>query len=153
MRVSLPERQPEGLLGLRHRISPALSLSHRLLRSADPAPSVLRVLRAQIPVLETPHGPLYESGAICRYIAGQSGKGLYPTAVHGGADVRAAIDGWIDWTAELEARLNDVGAPLWRGLHAGTDEKEARKVLCWTVRACTNANTVSAWPVAALRPS
>ena len=99
----------------------------------------MRSLRAQIPVLETPHGPIYESHAICRYIAAQSGKGLYPTAVHGGADVRAAIDGWIDWTAELDARLNDVGAPLWRGLPAGTDEKEAKKVPSQTARAGTDA--------------
>ena len=98
------------------------------------------MLRAQIPVLETPRGAIYESNAICRYIAGQSGKGLYPTAVHGGADIRGAIDGWIDWTAELDSRLNDAGAPLWRGLPAGTDEKEAKKVLGRLLAAkCRNA--------------
>ncbi len=148
--MSLAECQPEGLPRRRHWISSALSLRRWLPSSADPAPRVLRSVSAckQIPVLETPHGPVYESNAICRYIAGRSNKGLYPTAVHGGSDVRAAIDGWIDWTAGLDARLNDVGAPLWRGLHAGTDEKEAKKVPSPTVRVCIDVDTASARPVA-----
>ena len=80
-------------------------------------------------MLETPQGPILESNAICRYIAGLSSKGLYPAALHGGADIRAAIDGWIDWTAGLDSRLQDVAAPLWSGIKPGADEKEAKKVL------------------------
>ena len=80
-------------------------------------------------MLETPQGPVLESNAICRYIAGLSRKGLYPPALHGGADIRAAIDGWIDWTSGPDFRWQDVVSPLWSGLKPGMDEKEAKKVL------------------------
>ena len=80
-------------------------------------------------LLETPQGPITESNAICRYLAGQSSKGLYPAPLDGGIDIRGAIDAWVDWAEEVQARLSDVVAPLWWGLKPGADEKEAKKVL------------------------
>ena len=82
---------------------------------------------AQFPVLEMPEGALCESNAICRYIASISDSGLYPVATDPSADIRASIDSWIDWTAELESFASDVAHPLGLG-HAGKDPKDVKEV-------------------------
>lgn len=49
-------------------------------------------------MLETSGGMIRESNAICRYLAGMGSGNLYPTAQSPAQDVRAFIDGWIDWS-------------------------------------------------------
>ena len=50
---------------------------------------------AQVPVLETPSGPLFESNAICRFLAEDTP--LYARSVAVPDVVRADIDKWVDW--------------------------------------------------------
>lgn len=48
----------------------------------------------QHPMLDTPDGPIFESNAICRYIA--RGTSLYPSPPAGPHLSLAQIDAWID---------------------------------------------------------
>lgn len=50
----------------------------------------------KIPVLETEGGAVFESNAICRYVASMNHAPLYPTADNPFEDIRAEIDGWLD---------------------------------------------------------
>ena len=54
-----------------------------------------RAYVAQVPVLETPSGPLFESNAICRFLAEDTP--LYARSVAVPDIVRADIDKWVDW--------------------------------------------------------
>ncbi|RAK58302.1 glutathione S-transferase family protein [Phenylobacterium deserti] len=66
-----------------------------------------------VPVLVTDQGPLWESNAICRYLAGRAGRDdLYP------ADpwARAQVDMWLDWQAtELNTAWRPAALALLRG--------------------------------------
>ena len=46
-------------------------------------------------MLETPSGPLFESNAICRFLAEDTP--LYARALAAPDVVRADIDKWVDW--------------------------------------------------------
>ena len=46
-------------------------------------------------MLETPSGPLFESNAICRFLAEDTP--LYARSVAAPDIVRADIDKWVDW--------------------------------------------------------
>ncbi len=65
---------------------------------------------ALVPVLVDDEGPLWESNAICRYLAG--GTRLYPD----GRRARALVDQWLDWQA---TELNTA----WRFAFAGLVRK------------------------------
>ena len=60
----------------------------------------------QFPYLDTPDGPIFESVAICRYIA--RGTPLYPQPPPGPDDKLAQIDAWLDYSLSM---------PLARALH------------------------------------
>lgn len=78
-------------------------------------------------MLETPQGAICESNAICRYVASISDSDLYPVAMNPSTDIRASIDGWIDWTAELDSLAPDVFYPLAIDFD-GKDTKDAKEV-------------------------
>jgi glutathione S-transferase len=65
---------------------------------------------ALVPVLVDDEGPLWESNAICRYVA--AGAPLYPE----GRRARAVVDQWLDWQC---AELNTA----WRFAFAGLVRK------------------------------
>ena len=67
----------------------------------------------QVPVLETPDGPLTESSAIARYIASLSSRhALYPQSDDPSDTTRALIDAWIDWATVLDKATRDWVEPM-----------------------------------------
>ncbi|KAK7412001.1 hypothetical protein VNO78_03446 [Psophocarpus tetragonolobus] len=63
----------------------------------------------KVPVLETPEGPLFESNAIARYVAGFNGhKALFSSS----AIDNARIDQWIDFSSmEIDANIIKLYLP------------------------------------------
>ena len=67
----------------------------------------------QVPVLETPDGPLTESSAIARYLAQLSSKqALYPQSDDPSDTTRALIDAWIDWATVLDKATKEWVEPM-----------------------------------------
>ena len=67
----------------------------------------------QVPVLETPDGPLTESSAIARYLASLSTRqALYPQSDDPSDTMRALIDAWIDWATVLDKATKDWVEPM-----------------------------------------
>eukprot|EP00270_Netrium_digitus_P006149 TRINITY_DN183_c0_g1_i2.p1 TRINITY_DN183_c0_g1~~TRINITY_DN183_c0_g1_i2.p1 ORF type:complete len:445 (-),score=167.06 TRINITY_DN183_c0_g1_i2:397-1731(-) len=63
----------------------------------------------KIPVLSTPHGAIFESNAIARYVARLADKGLYGNTLL----EMGQIESWIDFaTNELDTPLSRWGNPL-----------------------------------------
>lgn len=68
---------------------------------------------SQVPVLETPDGPLTESSAIARYLASLSSKQtLYPQPDNPSDTARALIDAWIDWATVLDTATKAWVEPM-----------------------------------------
>lgn len=74
------------------------------------SPDFLRLTPiGKIPVLQTPHGSVFESNAIARYVARLSDKGLFGTTL---LDM-AHVEQWIDFSSnELDIPLSRWGNPL-----------------------------------------
>jgi elongation factor 1-gamma len=79
----------------------------------------------KVPAMETPFGPLYESGAILRYIArlrpdtGLLGSSFYHAAL---------VDQWLDWSGfELEPARAAWLYPLWKILPFNDKAYQAAK--------------------------
>lgn len=70
----------------------------------------------KIPVLETAEGAVFESNAICRYVASMNHAPLYPTAANPYEDIRAEIDGWLDVSSFTASRcFSDWVRPILTG--------------------------------------
>ena len=67
----------------------------------------------QVPVLETPNGPLTESSAIARYLASLSAtQTLYPQSEDPSDTTRALIDAWVDWAIVLDTATKSWVEPM-----------------------------------------
>lgn len=82
---------------------------------------------ALVPVLIDEDGPLWESNAICRYVA--AGTPLFP----GGRRARALVDQWMDWQAtELNTAWRYAFAGLVRKFPGFEDPKQIEaSVVAW----------------------
>ena len=83
----------------------------------------------QVPVLETPQGPLTESSAIARYLASLSVKRpLYPQPSDPSDTTRASIDAWIDWATSLDRITQHWVQPMFStGSHKPSAVEAAQK--------------------------
>ena len=86
-------------------------------------------MRIQVPVLETPQGPLTESSAIARYLATLSIKRpLYPQPSDPSDTTRASIDAWIDWATSLDRITQHWVQPMFStGAHKPSAVEAAQK--------------------------
>lgn len=85
--------------------------------------------RRQVPVLETPQGPVTESSAIARYLATLSTKQpLYPQPSDPADTTRASIDAWVDWATSLDRITQHWVQPMFStGSHKPSAIESAQK--------------------------
>eukprot|EP00884_Botryococcus_braunii_P016365 jgi/Botrbrau1/3411/Bobra.0337s0044.1 len=74
------------------------------------------------PYLETPDGPLFESNAICRYIANLTKSSIHPRD----NGTRAEVDAWVDYSMSLDDIPSQLIYPL-LGLPYDKEKADA----CW----------------------
>ncbi|CAG9461148.1 unnamed protein product [Pedinophyceae sp. YPF-701] len=110
----------------------------------------------KVPLLETKDGCIFETGAICRYLAltGPKGASLYPASEGPGDIARCKVDGWLDWSATLSEITAALVYPILgvRPYDAGLT-KEAEKKLDETLTALEahlSASPFLAGPAASL---